>query len=474
VQGEVGKVKRFLLLLMLAVPSYARAANVVLILTDDMAKSDLAYMPNTRRLVGDLGASITMLHATALCSPSRATILSGRFAHNTGVKNNGGLDFGGFNAVFSSGLEAEMLPVWLHDAGYHTGFIGKYVNGYPYPAAETYVPPGWDFWASPVGGNPYAGYDYAMNQNGAVVQYGDLGYEYTTDVFAGLAVEFVMENAGAPFFLQVSTYAPHGPAVPADRHWNLFSDLQAPRTKSFNEVDVSDKPYHIQKLPAFSPFTVEDIDDQYRWRLRSLQAVDEMVAGIVDALDSAGVLSDTYIIFLSDNGYHLGQHRMSHGKQSPYEEDIQAPFLVRGPSIRPGTKGTRLAGTVDIAPTIAEMAGVDVPVVVDGRSLMSYLRGRSGGWRRYYPLEHWRIASDDDFTAFANPGNKAGIPPFVGVRSKRYLYAEYSSGAREVYDLIRDRDEMANLIDVVNLGVLRRLKAAADALKDCVGVGCWK
>jgi arylsulfatase A-like enzyme len=202
-----------------------------------------------------------------------------------------------------------------------------------------------------------------MNENGVQHQYGHADGDYLTDVIAGKAAAFIERSAaeGRPFFVELATYAPHSPATPAPRHAGLFAGVKAPRTPSFNEPDVSDKPLWVQSMPVLSVTEIASIDDLHRKRLRSLQAVDDMVATIVQKLEELGQLGNTYIFFTSDNGFHLGQHRLPQGKLTPYEEDILVPLLVRGPGVPAGRVLDHITGNVDLAPTFAELAGALIP-----------------------------------------------------------------------------------------------------------------
>src|SRR5581483_8899527 len=333
----------------------AQGSNVLFVLTDDMRLDELQYMPHVRQLVAEQGMSFdSEFDNVTLCCPARASILRGQYSHNTGVLTNGG-ENGGFESAYSSHLEASTIATAMHDAGYATGLFGKYLNGYPNTASSAYIPPGWDSWASASRGNPYSEYNYTLNQNGSQVRHGRDPADYGTDVYVHLTESFISDAIarGKPFFAYLAVYAPHSPATPAPQDVDAFPGLQAPRDASFNEADVSDKPAYIQRLPLLSQRQQRNIDNLARRRAQSLQAVDRGVSDLVGLLAREGQLEHTYIIFTSDNGFHLGQHRMPSGKMTAYETDIHLPLLIRGPGVPAGSHVAAITGNVDLAPTIA-------------------------------------------------------------------------------------------------------------------------
>jgi arylsulfatase A-like enzyme len=268
----------------------------------------------------------------------------------------------------------------LQEAGYRTALVGKYLNGYGEAETTTRVPPGWDQWFA---STSVKYFDYDLVENGRLVHYGNDPRDYLTDVLSDRAREFVRRSAekNQSFFLYLTPRAPHGPATPAPRHKDLFDGEKIPRSTSFNEEDVSDKPSYVRQTPLLNRDQIRELDGRYRDRLRTLQAVDELVDKLVRTLRDTGELDTTYIFFTSDNGFLLGEHRRDE-KGMPYEEAIRVPLLVRGPGVPVGTV-RNLASNIDLASTIAELAGVTVPDFVDGRSLVSLLQGQAiSGWRQ--------------------------------------------------------------------------------------------
>lgn len=458
--------------------------NILLILTDDqdVALGSLDFMPRTRDLVARQGMTFTRHFVPlSLCCPSRASILTGLYPHNHKVYTNFPPD-GGFERFDELGHEAATLATALHAAGYRTALIGKYLNGYPAGESPAYVPPGWDEWASPVQGSPYAAYRYTLNENGKTIKYGSGPEAYMTDVLAGKATAFVRAAAasGQPFFLYLGTYAPHRPSTPAPRHAGLFPDLKAPRTPSFDEPNVRDKPARIRRLSPLSAQQVAAIDALYRKQMRSLQAVDEAVAALVKALQQTGQLANTYILFTSDNGFHMGQHRLEPGKYTPYEADVRVPLLVRGPGVPAGATSTALTSSVDLAPTLAELAGTTLAVEPDGRSLVPLLAGRTpAGWRQVVLLEQFPFppAPPKEDKTLEPPDlqdEKANddYPAHLGLRTSDFKFVEYGTGEREVYDLRRDPDELVNLRSRASRSWMNSLAQLARSLGSCRGETC--
>src|SRR5829696_5891255 len=345
-----------------------RRPNLVLVVTDDLDAASVEAMPTVRALLHDQGVSFSNFFvSTPLCCPARVSLLRGQYAHNHGVLGNGGPN-GGFATFHRLGGEDSTVATWLHDAGYRTALLGKYLNGYPEDTDPSYVPPGWDEWDALVAEAPAGGgyIDYALNENGRRVTYGHDAADYSTDVLAAKATDFIARTSGAdqPFFLYLAPFAPHQPSIPAPRHAQAFAEAWAPRSAAFNEADVSDKPSWVRARPVLSDEQVAEIDAQYRDRLRTLLAVDEMVATLVETLEATGELENTYLFFTSDNGFLLGEHRLPIGKETPYQEAVRVPLLVRGPGVPAGTAVDSLALNVDLAPTLAELASVPVPPFV--------------------------------------------------------------------------------------------------------------
>ncbi len=477
--------------------------NIVFILADDMRADEFEHMPQTRQLLAEEGLVFEEAFVThSLCCPSRTSILRGQYTHNHQVQTNGPPEEGGFEKFRSMGHEDSTLATWLKSGGYQTVLIGKYLNGYPRTEEETYVPPGWDEWYGRLRGEPY--YDYQMNENGRVVSYGGGEQDYYTDVLAEKAKDYARRVAGSsrPFFMYLAPATPHGPFIPAPRHEDAYADVEAPRPPSFDEPDVGDKPEWVRDLPRLGPEEPADaeeeltgpveepadteeeltgpeeepagaeedsaraeekIDNAYRNRLRMLLSLDEMVAGLVEELRAAGELENTYLFFTSDNGYHLGEHRIALGKRTVYEEAVRVPLAVRGPGVAPATTADEMVLNIDFAPTIAELAGVPAPSFVDGRSLVPLLSGTTPEtWRSAFLLEHWS----------GGGGGPRQVPTYAAVRTGTYKYVEYDNGERELYDLSSDPYELESQHDSADPALVGELESRLEALKECAGRSC--
>jgi N-acetylglucosamine-6-sulfatase len=437
--------------------------NILFILTDDLDAAAIEYMPQVKSLIAAQGVSFDNYFVNiSLCCPSRSSILRGQYAHNTGVFTNNKAD-GSFIYFHLNGLEKSTMATWLQDKGYRNTFIGKYLNGYPRSAKKDFVPPGWDEWYSPINDSGYVGYNYTLNENGKLVNYGSRPEDYNADVYTNKAVQSINRAAKdkKPFFTYVSYFAPHQPAIAAPRHSQLFKDKQAPRTTSFNEADVEDKPKYIRNLPLLDREAQAKIDHLYQRRLKSIQAVDEGVVTLINALKANGQLDNTYIVFSSDNGFRLGQHRLPAGKETAYEEDIHLPLYIRGAGITAGKVVEQIVSNVDLAPTFTELAGAKLPKFVDGRSLVNLIFSEEeASWRQVFLLEHRR---DEP---------KALIPSYGGLRTKNCTYVKYGSGEQELYNLTQDPQQLQNLVSRVSAQIIQEYSQRLSKLRKCKQKQC--
>lgn len=434
--------------------------NVVVIMTDDQTVESMRVMPNVRALLAEHGVTFTNSFASyPLCCPSRATLLTGQYAHNHGVLGNEPPN-GGYGAL---DRERTTLPAALQDAGYSTIHIGKYLNRYGL-ADPTRVPPAWDDWHGLVGDSVYEYVGFTMNHNGTVRhQLPEQGYQ--TDVLTDLATKAIRRESdeNEPFFLNLAYVAPHRAldhrlARPAGRHQGAFAAEPLPIPASFNEADVSDKPPRVALQPPLDPGEVDLITRRYRSRLESLLAVDEGVAAVVRALRKTGELENTLIVFTSDNGFLHGEHRVESGKVFPYEPSIRVPLVVRGPGVASGATTDALVSNVDLAPTIFAFTGAASLRRMDGRSLQGLL-DRPGRDSRDFPVL---------LEAF-----DARSGAYQGVRTERYVYIEYADGARELYDLVTDPDQLDNRAGDPELATVEApLVDELSRLRNCSGAAC--
>ena len=331
--------------------------------------------------------------------------------------------------------ERSNLAVWLHDAGYQTALVGKYLNDYTV-YGHHHLPRGWSDWVAMDSRPEERYYDYTLNENGRLVHYGTAVADYSTDVLAAKAIGFV-RRAKRPFFLYFAPIAPHLPALPAER--DLSTPLTPPRARpNFDERDLSDKPWHKLYKRLYSPQAVAYLDHDIEGRqLRSLRELDRQVRALMRALQHKGVLDNTIVIYASDNGFLWGEHRLG-GKIWPYEESIRVPLMIRVPwQSAWGRTDDHLVLNIDFASTIAALAGVEPRLRQDGRSLVPLLHGKSPVWRRDFIVEYLG----------ASQFESGGPPPFQGLRNSGWLYVEYRNGWRELYDLRRDPYELRNVAD---------------------------
>jgi N-acetylglucosamine-6-sulfatase len=437
--------------------------NIVVIETDDQTLESMKVMDNVNSLIGDRGATFRNSFVNfSLCCPSRATFLTGQYMHNHRVFGNS-YPSGGFRR-FQELHGNYNLAHWVRRAGYYTAMIGKYLNEY---RSDSSVATGWSEWrAAPEG---YGVYNYPINENGTLVQYGSDPADFKQDVLTRKAVNFVNRRApkATPFFLWLTYTAPHWSppdpnpnppsdcrkaAKPAPRHANAFDNEPLPMPPNFNEADVSDKPASIRNLPRLGSDWISNIRRKYRCELESLLSVDEGVKEVVDALRTKAELSKTVLIFTSDNGYFHGEHRIPEHKQHIYEESIRVPLLMRGPGIPQGVTIPDLVINADLAPTLVDLANTDPGRAMDGRSLI--------------PVAN-------------NPGIEQGRrllieePSFKAIRTERYMYAEHSSGGKELYDLREDPYELVSRHNAPAYASVRaQLANRLQALRGCAGVSC--
>jgi arylsulfatase A-like enzyme len=402
--------------------------NVVVILADDERWDSNARMRNVQLLLARHGVTFTNAFVTTSeCCPSRASILCGQYAHTTGVIQNFG------PSSYPHFYEKSNLATWLHDSGYTTALVGKYLNDYTI-YGHHHVPPGWSSWQAIDSVPEEAYYDYTLNANGRLVPFGARASDYSTDVLGRKARQFAA-RAKEPFFLYFTPIAPHLPAIPAERDIATPLVLPEPR-RNFNERDITDKPWSEIYRRVLGPNAVHYLDRQIEGRqLRSLRELDRQVGALVRALKRRGVLDRTVIIYMSDNGFLWGEHRLG-GKIWPYEESIRVPLVVRVPWLRSARTDRHMVLNIDLASTIAELARVKPQLPQDGRSIAPLLHGQAvTNWRTQFEVEYLGASQYQD----------GGPPPFRALRTSRWLYVQYLNGWRELYDLQRDRFELRNL-----------------------------
>ncbi|PNP78540.1 hypothetical protein FNYG_08170 [Fusarium nygamai] len=481
--------------------------NMVFILTDDQDSvlDSVSYMPKLKEHIIDKGTSfVNHFTTTAICCPSRVALWTGKQPHNTNVTD---VDppYGGFPKFASQGLNENYLPVWLKEAGYNTYYTGKLFNAHtidnynsPYPAGWT----GTNFLLDP-GTYDYLNPIYQRNQEPPVHH----KREHTTDLISKYAHELLEEaiDSENPFFVAIAPVAPHSNynpetdsymtiPIPLERHSHLFEGSKVPRTENFNPDSPSGVSW-IHKLAQLNESSVSYIDDFYRARLQALQGVDEIVEQVVTQLEKAGLLDDTYIIYSSDNGYHLGQHRLPPGKECGFDEDIRVPLFIRGPGVSSGSIEKAVTTHIDLAPTLLRLAGVKLRSDFDGTPI-PVLPSREDKRHEHVAVEYWGVAIAEGLPGgFNGKGHHiAGNNTYKGVRivheDYNLYYSAWCNNEHELYDLKMDPGQLNNIFPHTDnvttstklLGttirqVLNRLDALMLILKSCKGKTCiepWK
>ena len=463
------------------VPPGVNRPNIVFVLTDDLSWNLIKYMPH---VLGLQGRGMTFSNYTvtdSLCCPSRASIFSGRFPHDTHIVSNTA-PYGGFTRFHRFGEESSTFATSLYRAGYRTGFMGKYLNGYqpadppssPAPSPPgAWVPPGWTTWNGV--GYGYSEYRYPLADGHSVIHYGGKPRDYLTTVLQQRANAFV-RSAGRsrPFALEVATFAPHFPYTPAPADRGTFAGIGIPRTRAFNTLPRPAPPW-LRGLPRLKADDLRVIRRSWQLRVESVQSVDRLVGSLERSVRAVGQAKNTVFVFSSDNGYHLGEYRLRSGKQTAFDTDIRVPLIVAGPGIAAGSVNRAMVQNIDLRPTFDELGGAATPADVDGRSVVPLLHGDPTPWRNYALVEHHRevhTRGDPDRQDIEN----GPVPPsYDAIRSATSVYVRYlASGAREYYDLTKDPDELHNLGPSLPKKKVAALDRIMNGLIHCHGAtSCW-
>ncbi|CAH0051946.1 unnamed protein product [Clonostachys solani] len=471
--------------------------NFIFIMTDDQDShlNSLDYQLVVQKQFIQMGTSFKKHFCTvALCCPSRVSLLTGRAAHNTNVTDVNPVS--GYTKFIAEGLNDNYLPVWLQAAGYNTYYAGKLMNGQTPATYNNPFAAGWtrsDFLLDP---NTYIFNNATMVlDNGSVETHTG---KYSTDLIANRSVEFLGDaiNSKKPFFLGITPIAPHsetlltpsGPIfkapVPADRHKDLFPDAKVPRTPNFNP-DVPGSVNYFATLPRLTDDQVQYNDDYYRRRLQSLQAVDDLVSAVISKLEShPEVLANTYLFYTSDNGYHIGQHRLPPGKSCNTEEDINIPFIVRGPGIAAGKVATFPTSHTDIVPTLFELAGIPLHENFDGQPIPLTKKSQKSNKQKqeHVNVEFWGegIMEGTLYSHLADQVSKNTYKTLrVVAENYDFSYTVWCTNEHELYDMKTDPYQMKNLYgskaatSSFNIPDLtERLDSLLLTLKSCKGKSC--
>ena len=461
--------------------------NIVMVLTDDLSSNLVKYMPHVRamRREGMTFANYTV--SNSLCCPSRSSILTGDYPHNTGVFANQGPD-GGFGEFQANGDEQHTFALALQGSGYRTAMMGKYLNGYspttlsgyadpkqvgwPGPPAigGNYVAPGWTTWA--VQGNGYSEFNYDLNFDHRILYYGHAPGDFGVHTIDRLGQGFIANSVdtGKPFMLELATFAPHAPYASAYRDRDRFRTVKAPRTPAW-DTTPRHAPRWLARRPPLTGWQIAKIDHQFRARVRAVQSVDRAIGHLREELRLDGQLSNTVFIFTSDNGLHLGEYRLTAGKLSAFDTDVRVPLIVTGPGIPAGRVSHAEVQNIDLAPTFEQLAGLTPDPSADGESIVSLLHGhRPAGSPTLALIEHHGV----DFTAYQTdpdrqPVTGGRVPTYNALRSAQFTYVHYQNGQREYYDRRTDPYEIDNLIHHLSPERIHTLDRWLAALISCSG-----
>ncbi|KAH8172464.1 sulfatase domain-containing protein [Sarocladium implicatum] len=485
----------------------SRRPNFVFILTDDQDThmNSLDYMPRLDKHLTQKGTSYSKHYCTvAICCPSRVNLWTGQMAHNTNVTDVSP-PYGGYPKFVANGYNDNHLALWMQQSGYNTYYSGKLFNShtvdnYNDPLVKGYT--GSDFLLDPF---TYQYWNATSTRNGQTPV--NHAGKYSPDLTAQSAYEFLaeaMSDDDTPFFLTVAPVAPHAdvtlypeiiasPPKVAPRHKHLFNDYKIPRTANFNPEDPSGVSW-VSKLPRLNDTVLEYNDEYQRDRLRSLQAVDEMVEKIVKMLEDAQKIEDTYIIYTTDNGYHISQHRMHPSKECGFETDINVPLIIRGPGVKAGGLQKLPSSHTDIAPTIMHLAGNSLEYhQFDGTPISVTGEDSEVQRQEHVAVEFWGLGVPEGRYGYSGKyqfvngtANAYVNNTYKGLRIESQEYSLYYSvwctNEREVYDMKNDPGQINNILadqsssTTINgfslKAIVSRLDALMMVLKSCKGETC--
>lgn len=443
--------------------------NVVLLLADDLDWPLFNEVPRLREFM-DQGTTLTNFVVTeSLCCPSRTSIMRGQYVHNHEVISNMPQTGGGWQTFYDLGHQKDCLPVWLSRAGIQTAHLGKYLNGFPGKELKpTYTPPGWSHFVSTTRGkSAYTGYNYTLNTDGELQRYYRGPYDFLEDVLTAKTTEW-LSSATQPFYLEFSSYLPHAPAPASPRQKGSRAGSQAPRGPNYNAAGIFE-PKWLKTQRRLGPRQEQNLDLLWTKRLESAESMADSFHAIMDQLRVSGRLDDTLVIITSDNGYHVGSHRLPSGKHTPYREDSVVPAVFIGPGIAEGVTIDSMTSTIDLAPTVARLQGATTPAWLDGRDLMPLLLDpENTPWRTGVLTENLAPTTkgDPDYSGFE-------APKYDALRTEQYLYVDYGrKDGVALYDLTTDPHELNNIVSITDPSIVAQLARQTKALATCKGSSC--
>ena len=442
--------------------------NVVVILADDLDWAAFNQIPRLAALKQQGTTLSNFVVTDSLCCPSRTSLMRSQFVHNHQVVSNVKKTGGGWEKFQSLGLEKDCLPTWLQKSGINTSLIGKYLNGFPNATpTENYIPPGYDYFVTSTSKNQaYQGFNYTLNENGTLKNYGNMPKEFMNTVLLKSATNYIGQ-VKSPFFMEFASYNPHTPAPFDPKYAGTHPSDTVPRTPSFNMAGTNEVGW-LAAHPVLGPNRVENMDRLWRKRLRSTESIADTYEALQARLKASGHAKDTLIIVTSDNGYHAGVHRLATGKQTAFAEDAVVPAVFIGPGIAKGAVISKTTSMVDLGPTISKIFGAKAPSYADGRDLMPLLLGAAD--------TPWRTATLTESLSRTLPGDPdyspLEAPEFHALRSENWLYIEYLNKDVELYNLKTDPYEMNNVQASTNPVIVSQLHAQLVAMKRCSGPSC--
>jgi N-acetylglucosamine-6-sulfatase len=482
-----------------------RRPNILVLITDDqdVELGGLDYMPQLKSQLMEQGTFFknAFVH-TPFCCPSRTSILTGRYIHNGGATNNSFSGNCGGTEWKEKTEKEHSFAVHLSNAGYKTAYLGKYLNTYGLGTNNAYVPAGWDHWMANKGNSVYYNYDLVQSEDGgktiSVVNFGnDYATDYLPDVIANKTVELIetFSSADDPFLIVLGYPTPHAPRIPAPKYKDTFQDYRAYRTPNWNSSYNFNKHWLMRRLGVIDAGTEQEIDQFFRARMEMLQTVDDHITQYIDSLKNNGQLQNTYIIFTSDNGFQLGQHRLKGDKRQLYEHNIRVPFVVRGPNVPPNVTNEHLVLNIDIAPTLVSIATNSTKPVdtMDGESFLPLLLlepQHQPSWRTDFLISYHGeglascgcynvcpLPPPDQYhtgDCFNNTYHCVRILSHSNNDRDNRIYCRFvdDEGFVEYYNLTSDPWQLDNLADQLTASEQTVLESRLTELMSCRGTSC--